>query len=288
MQPPSPQASMRVTAFPPFARVAAGALVALAGTSLPLLLVLVIVSRDPPLVLGQLWFVTFVFSITPALAAMLLKRAYQAELTLDADGLVLAGRDRRIEVPRESITALDPWRVPLPGFGCSIGLRSGRTLPVTIAVADPRALESGLARAGLGDLSAKLAAHPVSVWGSSKAKWGTHGWVYLFFKFPVFGLLPGGLLFYTHQWIAYGGPLGQYYQSGLAAWLKTLGVYWLTVVLYMAFYAGVWRGLTEGVCLAAAFLAPAHANLARSVMERLSGVAYWLGVPLFLALRYSD
>lgn len=279
---------MRVTAFPPFARVAAGALVALAGASLPLLLVLVIVSRDPPLVLGQLWFVTFVFSITPALTAMLLKRAYRAGLTLEGDGLALAGRDRRIEVPFESITALEPWRIPLPGFGFSIGLRSGRKLPVTIAVADPAVLGSALAQAGLGDLSAKLAAHPISVWGSSKAKWGTHGWVHLFLKFPVFGLLPGGLLFYTHQWIAYGGPLGQYYQSGLFAWLKTLGIYWLTVVLYMAFYAGVWRGLTEGVCLAAAFFTPAYANLARTLMERLSGAAYWLGVPLLLALRYSD
>ena len=67
---------------------------------------------------------------------------------------------------------------------------------------------------------------------------------------------PAAVLFYTHQHIAFGGLLGEYYLMGLGPYLRTAAVHWATVTVYLLLWAGVWRGAGEVVAWAAAALAP--------------------------------
>jgi hypothetical protein len=124
------------------------------------------------------------------------------------------------------------------------------------------------------------------VWAAARARHRGREWWRLVAKFPVFALLPAGVFFYTHQWIAYGGTLGQYYQEGLGPYLATFATYWVTLTIYLVLYAGLWRGLAEAGCLAGAWLMPGGAKTMRRTAERVCRVAYFAGVPVLVALRY--
>ena len=114
----------------------------------------------------------------------------------------------------------------------------------------------------------------------------TWRWYHLVGKFVAFALLPASVLFYTHQHIAYGGTFGQYYLEGLGPYVATLVTYWVTVAIYLVLYAGVWRGLGEGVALVAARVAPSRAARVRRAVEVTCRVLYYGGAPLLLVARY--
>src|SRR5262245_301095 len=105
-------------------------------------------------------------------------------------------------------------------------------------------------------------------------------------KFAGFGLLPTAALFYTHQHIAYGGTFGQYYLEGLVPYLTTFAAYWTTVVILLASYASMWRALAEGAVGIAALFGEGSARGARRAAEVACALAYYVGVPIILALRY--
>ena len=86
--------------------------------------------------------------------------------------------------------------------------------------------------------------------------------------------------------IAYGGLLGQYYQLGLGAYLRTFAIYWLTVALYLVLYASAWRAAAEGVCLVAAAVAPSRAARVRRVTEIGCAIGYYAGALVLLGLRF--
>jgi hypothetical protein len=58
------------------------------------------------------------------------------------------------------------------------------------------------------------------------------------------------------------------------------------VAIYLACYASVWRGLAEASCLALTWVAPQQASHVRRVAEAGCRLAYFAGVPAFLASRY--
>jgi hypothetical protein len=106
------------------------------------------------------------------------------------------------------------------------------------------------------------------------------------FKFPGFALLPTAVLFNAHQHIAYGGSLGQYYQEGLAAWLRTFAEYWIWVCIYLVLYASACRAAAEGVALLAASAGSALAARVRRTVELVCGILYYAGVPALVAARF--
>src|SRR5579883_2804082 len=79
------------------------------------------------------------FWALPGAAAALVRWACVAQVSGREDTLLLCARDRTIEVPYASIARVVPWRVPLPGPGLSLRLRSGRRVTHGIEVADPAA-----------------------------------------------------------------------------------------------------------------------------------------------------
>jgi len=215
-----------------------------------------------------------VLAALPALAAWLLERAFAAELVVEGSDLVVRARGRRMEIPLDAVAGAEPWRVPLPRPGVSLVLGSGRELAV--AVADPGAL---LARIGVDD------DHPIVLWARARARSVLAAWYRPLVQFPLFALVPGAILFRTHQWIAYGGTFGQYYLLGLRAYLVTFAVYWATVTIYLVLWANVWRLIAEGATLAAAYARPYRTTAFRRTAERAYGLLYYGGALLVLLLR---
>jgi apolipoprotein N-acyltransferase len=210
----------------------------------------------------------------PALAAWLLERAFAARLVRDDGCLVAHGRGRRLEIPLDAIAEAVPWRTPLPRPGATLRLPAGESIEVTLD--DPGAL---LALLGADPYE------PIVRWAAARARARRNGWVRLLARFPLFALVPGAILFRTHQWIAYGGTFGEYYLLGLRAYLGTFAIYWATVTIYLVAWSNVWRLAAEAITLVGAWAAPADATALRRRVERAWALSYYGGALLVLLVR---
>jgi hypothetical protein len=286
MSPPAPPGStLRVRVYTTPVRLAAAILLGASRASLPVLLLLVVGAADPPVTPPVLVRLVAVLAVLPGLAAWALGRAAAAALAVEGGDLVLRARTRRIEIPCAAIAEVVPWALPLPGPGLDLRLRSERRLAWRLQVEDPGAVLERLAAAGVAAARA-AGSHPTVVWARARGgRRGSRG-ARPAIKFGVFPLVPAAVLFYTHQHIAYGALLGQWYLEGRGPWLATLGLHWLTTAIYCVLYASVWRGLAEGAALAAARFAPSQAARVRRAAEIGCLVLYWGGVPALLVARY--
>jgi hypothetical protein len=277
-----------VAVYPAGLRIVAATLFALSRGSLGLILVRLLVARDPPITPPILFRLFVLFAVVPAAALWVMQRAARAEVNVEPKQVLIRRRSMRIEIPTEAIDDVVPWLVPFPGPGFSLELRSGRRLRQVVEAADPGPLLGDLAdRASV--VSAQVALrHPVVVWAHAKSALGRSRWYHYAGKYVVFALFPAGVLFNAHQHIAYGGLLGQYYLEGLGPYLTTLAVYWTTTAIYLLLYASVLRALAEGFALAAAGVAPGRALGVRRAVEIAYRVLYFGGVPVLLALRFSS
>jgi apolipoprotein N-acyltransferase len=281
---PAPAAT-RIEAYRAGARAAAGALVALARGSLPLLFALLVVAPEAAGQLPLLLDLVLLFALLPAAGAWTLGRAVRGDLALEGAALVLRRRALRVEVPLASVSAVEPWRVPLPRPGFALRLRSGARLPWSLAAPDPGPLLRRLAEAGVAGAESALA-HPSSVYAAARAAAPRRFWQRPLFQLVLFALLPGGVGFYAHQHIAFGGLLGEYYLMGAGAWLRSAAVYWLHSALLLLVYAGALRAGIEASCLAAAHSGPARAAALRRMAEGGAAALYYASVPALLALRF--
>lgn len=277
--------SLRVSLLTPTWRAAIAALLATAAAHLPLTLSAVLLMTDPPVTPPLLLRTLLMFALAPAAAGALLLRLFRATVCLRNGSLEISRPGLCITVPPDSISELLPWRAPLPGCGLSLRLGPNPILPHGLLARDLDSLLDLLAAAGVD--TARAHAHPSALYARMRMRYRQISGRRLLLKFVGFGALPAGTLFYTHQHIAYGGPLGQYYLYGLGAYLETFSVYWLVTSIYLLLYASVWRGLAEVASLAAAWLTPAHAGSVRQAAERACRLLYFGGVPLLLLLRYT-
>lgn len=279
--------TLRGSAYPPAWHLVAAVLRVVSGASLPLLLFLLLTLNDPPISPPLLLRLFLLWTVAPACAAWLIRRAYAVEMRVNGPTLRVARRDIRIEIPISSIQRLVPWRVPLPAAGLSLQLQSGQRFRWGLVLDDPGQLLAALSVADPESTRA-VAAHPNLVFARARAAHGQRRAAHLAAKFIGFALLPAAVLFYTHQHIAYGGTLGEYYLLGLGSYLTTFAVYWSTISIYLALFASVWRGVTEAVCLLTAWVAPRRALTVRRWAERACAILYYGGVPIVLALRYLE
>ena len=228
----------------------------------------------------------FAFAVVlPSLGTWAIGRAFAAKARIEAGALVLDQRNRRIEIPLASITALRPWRLPLPHAGVDLGLASGQRWPQGLRLADALALQQALAAAGSparieGAPSARLAAW-AQVRAATVRRWLDHGAV----KFALFPLLPAAVAFRLHQVIAFGGPFGEYYSYGLKAWLTGALIWWASWSIGLMLFAAALRIGIETATLLALPLSAARALAVRDTLMWLGRAAFYLGVPAWLALR---
>jgi hypothetical protein len=274
----------RAHVYTPAWRVAAAVLVAVSrGSLLGMLLWLQLAPDTVPLF--PLLRVVSLFWALPGAAASLVRWACAAEVRCREDTLLVSARDRTIEVPWASIARVVPWRVPLPGPGLSLWLRSGRRATHGIEVADPAAVLTEPAAAG-APWARDALAHPAIVWARARAAVRRERWYHRAGKFGAFPLLPTAVVFNAHQHIAFGGPLGQYYLEGPSAYARTFAIYWAYAATYLLLWAAAWRAAAEAVAGLAAAVAPSHAARVRRAVEIGCRLAYYVGVPVIVAVPF--
>jgi apolipoprotein N-acyltransferase len=273
-------------AYPLSWRISAAMLFAISRGSLPLLLALVLFSRSLPIRPLMLMRAFAILFIAPGIAVWLIERAFAVTVRIEGGELVLQHRERRIEIPSNALARLDPWMVPLPGSGLWLRLRSGRRFRYGLQLADPTAVVEALSAAGASAGAPTALQHPSVIYAHAKHSSQRWRWYHPLFKFVGFAFLATLPLFRVHQYIAYGGTFGEYYQLGLQAYLITFGIYWGTLTIYLVLYAAVWRGMAEAVALGAAWVAPSRAARVRRAVEVALRVIYYGGVPVLVILRF--
>ena len=270
--------------YPPYGRVAVALLVALSRGSLLVMLALLLFTETHLANQLRLIKVFTAFCLLPGIAAWLLDRTFAATMWFEDGMLVLDQRTRRVEIPAGAVHEIVPWRIPLPGGGFWLRMRSGNRFSYGLRPADAPGFMEQMAKAGAPERVRAASADPLFIYTSLKDGIARR-WYHPLLKFVVFALLPALPLFRLHQWIAYGGTFGEYYTYGLEAYLTAFAIYWATLVIYLLMYAGVLRALVEIVSLATAYLAPSNALRARALAELAARCVYFGGVPLLL-LRY--
>lgn len=232
--------------------------------------------------LSQLW-VFAVAVVAPALAAWAIQQAFRGTARIEAGMLVLEQRRQRVEIPVDSLVALRPWRLPLPGSGIDLKLESGRRWPQGIALPDPSALLRALAAAGspVRLAGARRMANLAALRAAEPRRWFDHALV----KFVLFPLLPALPAFRLHQHIAYGGTFGEYYTYGLAAYLGGLLIWWVSWAIGLMLVAAALRIAIETATVLALKTNPTRAPDARRSLEWLGRLTYYVGLPAWLLLR---
>ena len=276
--------TMQAITYRPSWRVAAAVLVVIGrGTSLVLAaLVFLLHAPISPLRLIQIFSIFF---LAPQVVAWLIQRALAATVSIEDGAIVLLSRHRRTEVPVDAIDHVSPWAVPLPAPGLRLRLRSGRRFQYGLCPADLMRFIAAVADAGAPEPVRCASGHPTARYARSKGlAW--RRWDHPLLKFVVFALVPTLPLFRLHQYLAYGGTFGEYYQHGLKAYLLGFGLHWLLSAIHLVLYAAVLRGITEVVALTAAWVAPSREARVRLAAELWHRILYYGAVPVFLILRF--
>lgn len=283
----SVSSSFRVHAYSVPARLVASALLVLSAANLLQLAVLLVLDLargdlpPPPLLLALR---LLLLSLLPGGLALLLRAWVSAEVEVQPTQLVVRSRHAWFELPFDVLAGVRPWRVPLPGPGLSLRLTSGRSFRYGLQCADPTPLLAALGRAF--PPVATAVDHPSTRFARARSAALRRRGLQLGVKFGLFPLLPTALYFRVHQYIAYGGLLGEYHLLGLGAWLRTLALTWLNVTAHLVLYAAVLRALVEVVSFGAAWLLPSRAEGVRKVAELTSRLAYYVGIPALVAALF--
>jgi hypothetical protein len=281
-----PLPGIPLSAYPLALRVAGALLVLLAAGNVLFLMVAFLLDqldgdlRIPPMVATQR---LLYFSLLPYAALMVMRLLTFSELRFEPGQLVLITRRARYEIPFESVKELRVWRVPLPFAGLSVRMKSGRTFRYGLEVPYPSLV---IALAGhFSSLSTDDASHPVTLYVEARAKLGPKplSW---WLKFGLAPLVVALIFFRAHQYIAYGGPFGEYQTHGLAAYVRTFLSYWTNTLMLVVLYTAAWRTFAEVVAFAVPWRWPGWARFARRSVEILCLLGFYVGVPLIILARF--
>jgi apolipoprotein N-acyltransferase len=271
--------------LPSVARLAAGLLRAVARGSL-LVIGIAILSNDTLRgnTLAQMRLFTGFF-LAPEAAAWCVLMAFAARASIEGGVLVLTRGARRLELAVADITAIVPWRLPLPGPGAALLLASGEHWHYDIALANPSALARALAEAG-GPTEPKDSRRPrETAYANARLAIRRGRLDHPLAKFVLFPLVLALPAFRLHQHIAYGSSFGEYYTFGLKAYLTTFSLWWAAWAIGVVLTAAALRVAIEGGTLLAVLLRPAQAVELRQWLERAALALLYLGLPAWLLLH---
>ncbi|WP_236069050.1 hypothetical protein [Citreicoccus inhibens] len=222
--------------------------------------------------------------LLPLALVAVLRGLTRARVAVEPSRLVLTLRGgERFELPFDALAGVHPAWVPLPGPGLTLRLRTGRTFGRFLETQDPSPLLEALSTHGpLG----AARTHPLVRYAQARQAMWLRRPHQLALKHVGVPLLITGVFFRAHQYIAFGGWLGEYQMHGLTAYLKTFGRFWVPVTLSLVLYACFWRALAEVLSFSAAWLGPRWARNTRRGAEWLCRLAYYGGLPALLLVRF--
>ncbi len=276
--------SADVVVLTPAWRALAAALKVFARGGLLMIGAALLFSDNPPNPLEEIRSFAALF-LAPEAAAWCIRRAFTARLRLENGTLRLDRRAELIEVPVAAITGVEPWRLLLPGVGVDLRLEEGKRLAQGLLLADPAGLVDGLRRqGGRPSLADGLAGWAAAYAGARSAN--PPGILdHPVAKFVIFPLVPTLPAFRLHQYIAYGGPFGEYQTFGLQAYLSGFAIWWISWAIGLVLFAAVLRVAVELGTLVLLPSNPVWLPRARRALEILGRVLFYLGVPLWLLAR---
>lgn len=274
----------RVAVLPPVARYLAGMLRIFARGSL--LWMCVAISFDETLrnnTLAQIRMFTGLF-LLPEAASWCVLLAFAARASFENGKLVLTRGARRLELVLRDIVAVELWRLPIPGAGASLRLRSGNRWGYSFALANPMVLArevAGTAGTQVQEGGAALATSYAQARLAIRRGRLDHAWV-KFILFPSLLAIPA---FQLHQHIAYGSAFGEYISFGLKAYLTAFALWWAAWSIGVTLMATALRAMIELATFAAVLLRPAQAIELRRWLERAGRVIIYVGLPAWLLLQ---
>lgn len=233
--------------------------------------------------LAQLWWFAATV-VAPAAAAWAISRAFATRLRVEPDRLLLESSTERVEIPRDAVLELRPWRWPVPGSGVDLAL-AGEGRARSLLFARPRALREALLTTGVGlpvwDDRANAAARLAELRGPTSVNRLDHPLL----KFVLVPLLISLPAFRLHQHIAFGGTFGEAYAYGWSAWFTGLAIWWAAWAIGMVLFAAALRVVIEVATLLAWRARPTDAPVLRQTLEWLARVLFYLGVPAWMLWR---
>lgn len=280
-----PESTVEVVVLTSFRRALSGALRLCAGAGL-LWLAFDMLWRMGLQIqsLSQLW-VFAAAVLAPLVAAWAIERGGVAQARVEGALLVLDQRRQRIEIPVASIAGLRPWRVPLPGSGVDVRLAEGPWWTYGLKSNRPHALQRMLAATGVPVRLEGRFATALADRAQARAEAGRPRLDHALAKFALFPLLLALVAFRLHQIIAFGGTFGEYYSYGLGAYLSGLLIWWASWSIGLMLFAAALRVVIETVVALAIASRSPHAAALRDALEWLGRLAFYLGVPAWLAWR---
>ncbi|KRC38076.1 MULTISPECIES: apolipoprotein N-acyltransferase [unclassified Lysobacter] len=282
---PEAESTVEVVVFTPFWRALAGALRLGAGAGLLWLAFDMLLRTGLQIQsLSQLGLFAAAV-VAPLVAAWAIGRAFVAQARVEGPLLVLEQRRQRIEMPVASIAALRPWRVPLPRSGVDVRLAEGPRWTRCLALTRPNALQRMLAATGVPQRWEGGLARGLADLAQARADARRPRLDHALLKFALFPLLLALVAFRLHQVIAFGGSFGEYYSYGLRAYLSGLLIWWASWSIGLMLFAALLRVAIETVVVLAMALRSTHAAALRDALEWLGRLAFYVGVPAWLALR---
>ena len=219
----------------------------------------------------------------PLAVAAALRWSTRATVEVEDTRLVLTRRNgARMELPLDAVESVRPWKLPLPGPGLSLRMKSGRAFAYGLETEDAVPLLAALGRQGpLGAAHA----HPLVRYAQARHALWRRRWYHFVGKLVVFPMVPTGIIFQLNQRITFGSPFGEYQYFGLAAYLRSFGRDYAQVFLHFLLLACSLRVLVEAVSFAAAWLTPSWVRGVRRGAEWLCRLAYYVGLMGVLAAR---
>jgi apolipoprotein N-acyltransferase len=224
--------------------------------------------------------------LAPVAAAWAIMRAFSAVVRIENHRLLLQQRERRIEISIRDIAAVEVWKLPLPVPGMHVRMSSTQSGLQSIAVADPSALIQALIAAGASTALANTSNTWMAIYARTRASVRRWRIDHVLLKFVLFPFLLAIPAFRLHQHIAYGGSFGEYYTFGLKAYLIAFLIWWASWVIGMTLLAALLRVIIEAGTLLAIVMRQKHASDVRSWLELLGRLCFYVGVPIWLLVRF--
>ncbi len=290
---PSPIATTAHAAFraeaivlAPVWRIAAGLLRVFAFGSLFWLGAALLFQSEQMNPLAQIRMFAALF-LVPLAAAWCIARAFAATARIEGEALVLEQRERRTEIEAKRIAAIEPWTLPLPSTGVWLRMDSGRRWSHGLALDDPAALVDALVRAGAPASAAEASTGRASAYARTRLAVARHRLLdHPLVKFVLFPLVPALPAFRLHQHIAFGGTFGEYHTYGLQAYLTALGIWWASWAIGLVIFAALLRAIIEAATWLSLVLRRESTIGIRSMLELLGRVVFYVGVPVWLLIRF--
>lgn len=203
-----------------------------------------------------------------------------------ADGaLRVEGGFGRIDLPLAAIHRLRVERPAAERATLVLSDAAGAALPQRLEIADAPRLREVLQAAGatveFADDASAARAERVARRASVRSGWLDHGAI----RFALYPLLLALPAYRLHQMITFGSTFGEAQVYGASAWLGGLLIWWAAWSLGSMLLAALLRGTIESVAVIVERTRPTAAARTRRVIEGLGRAVFFVGPPLWLALK---